>query len=92
MSEAAHAPFRHPSWHKHLTYLCVCLLPLCRYVRGWLTPFIFILQGVCLEEFSKVGNFYFLVRVIAPARPRHHHQNISHFGGTLWRAVQRPLS
>ena len=33
------------------------------YVRGWLTPIIFLLKGVVIEEFSKIANFYFLIIV-----------------------------
>jgi len=33
------------------------------YVRGTLTPFIFVVKGICIEEFSKLANFYFLIVV-----------------------------
>ena len=32
------------------------------YIGGWLTPFVFFFKGVIIEEFSKLANFFFLVR------------------------------
>ena len=34
------------------------------YVRGWLTPIIFLFKGVILEEFAKLANRYFAVIVM----------------------------
>ena len=33
------------------------------YVRGAITPFLFLFKGVILEEFSKLANFYFIIVV-----------------------------
>ena len=40
------------------------------YVRGWLTPLIFLFKGVLLEEFSKLANFYFAFIVVLQMRPQ----------------------
>ena len=41
-----------------------------RYVRGWATPLIFLVQGILIEEFSKLANAYFAVRPMCTSNGR----------------------